>query len=66
MMVFVHFQGKKQKVEIPEKAKVIDVVRRVGANPETVIVRRGRDILLEEEGVKENDELELIRIISGG
>ena len=66
MIIFVHFQGKKREVEIPEKAKVIDVVRRVGANPETVIVRRGRDILLEEEGVKENDELELIRIISGG
>ena len=66
MMVFVHFQGKKREVEIPEKSRVIDVIRKVKINPETVIVRREDEILLEEDIVNGNDNLEFIRIISGG
>ena len=66
MIIFVHFQGEKRKVEIPEKSRVIDVIRKVKINPETVIVRRKDDILLEEDIVKGNDNLEFIRIISGG
>jgi len=66
MIIFVHFQGEKRKVEIPEKSRVIDVIRKVKINPETVIVRREDDILLEEDIVKGNDNLEFIRIISGG
>jgi len=66
MKIIVQFAEKKKSLEVPEKAKVIDVVREVNVNPEAVIVRRGDDILLEEDVLKNNDNLELIRIISGG
>ncbi|MEE9322915.1 MAG: MoaD/ThiS family protein [Candidatus Aenigmarchaeota archaeon] len=66
MKIAVQFRGKRRSMEVPEKAKVIDVISKVKVNPETVIVRRGKDVLLEEEVVKKNDNLEFIKIISGG
>lgn len=66
MKVVVQLGGKRRNVEVPEKSKVIDVVREVKVNPETVIVRRRDDILLETDIVSKSDRLEFIRIISGG
>jgi sulfur carrier protein len=66
MKVFVRLMDRKKRVEVPERSKVRDVIKRAKVNPETVIVRRGEDILLETDSVRKNDEIELIRIISGG
>ncbi|NIO19691.1 MAG: thiamine biosynthesis protein ThiS [Candidatus Aenigmarchaeota archaeon] len=66
MKIVVQFAERKKNVEVPEKSKVIDVIKKSKVNPETVIVRRGDEILLEEDLVKKNDSIELIRIISGG
>ncbi len=66
MKVVVQLGNKKRNVEVPEKSKVRDVIREVKVNPETVIVRRGDDILLETDIVSKSDRLEFIRIISGG
>ena len=66
MKIAVQFKGKRRSMEVPEKAKVIDVIGKVKVNPETVIVRRGSEILLEEDFINKNDNLEFIRIISGG
>jgi len=66
MKITVELQGKKTKIEVPEKAKVIDAVKKINVNPETVIVKRRSEILLEDETLKNNDEIELIKIVSGG
>jgi sulfur carrier protein ThiS len=66
MKITVEILGKKRKIEVPEKAKVIDAVKKINVNPETVIVKRGKEILLEDEALKKNDEIELIKIVSGG
>lgn len=46
--------------------KVAGVMKAVGTNPESVIAKRDGDFLTEEEKVRENDLIELIRIVSGG
>lgn len=66
MRVVVHHMEKNRSIEVPEKSKVIDVIRKANVNPETVIVRRGEEILLEDDVLRKNDKLEMIRIISGG
>lgn len=66
MKVSVSFAEKRKTVVMPEGARVIDVIGKMKINPETVIIRRGKDILLEEEAVRNNDSIEMIRIISGG
>lgn len=60
-------QGRERRtVEVKESAKVREVLKKGGVNLETVLVRRGREIVTEEEEVREGDVLELIRVISGG
>ncbi len=66
MKVVVRLGEKRRSIEVPERSKVRDVIREAKVNPETVIVRRGEDILLEEDVVKRGESLEFIRIISGG
>jgi sulfur carrier protein len=66
MKVVVRLMNKKRSLKVPERSKVSDIVKKAKVNPETVIVRRGEDILLEEDLVKKHDEIEFIRIISGG
>lgn len=66
MKITIQLVNKKKSVEVPEKSKVVDVIKKAEINPETIIVRRGEDILLEEDVVRKNDTLEMIRIISGG
>jgi sulfur carrier protein ThiS len=66
MRVRVTFAGRTKAVEVPENAKVLDAIKKAGLNPETVISRRGKTILLESESLKNNDMIELIKIVSGG
>ena len=59
--------GKKEKVlELSEGAKVQDVLKELGTNRETVVVRRHGKIIPECEPVKDGEEIEVMTIISGG
>lgn len=53
-------------VSLGGKPSVRDALKELGINPETVIVKRKSEILLEEEPLEERDEIEVIRIVSGG
>lgn len=66
MKITVRIQGRKHKVELPEKARAIDAVKKLGINPETVLVKRGKEIVTDDETLGNNDELELIKVVSGG
>jgi len=66
MKVCVVFAGNTKRVGMPREAKAIDVVRKLRVNPETVIIKRGGEILLENETLKNNDRIELIKVVSGG
>lgn len=66
MKIFIIFQGKKNEMDLPKDARVIDAIKKFGVNPETILVKRGDEILLEDEKLKNNDEIEFIKIVSGG
>jgi sulfur carrier protein ThiS len=66
MKVCVLFSGKTKIVEMPKEAKAIDALRKMRVNPETVIIKRREEILLENETLKNNDRIELIKVVSGG
>jgi len=66
MKVQVAFAGRTKTLVMPKNAKVLDAIKRAGANPETVIPKRGKEIILESEALKNNDRIELIKIVSGG
>ena len=66
MKISVRLRGGKKRIDMEGKPRVIDVLEKLEINPETVIVRKGEEVIPEEECLRENDEIEAIRIISGG
>ena len=58
--------GKEEKVLDKNLKRVIDIFKELNLNPEEYLVIRDGKVLTEDEEVKENDEIELIRVISGG
>ena len=53
-------------VEAKEGAKIAEILLSQGINPETVVVKRGKEVAGEFETAKEGDRLELIKVVSGG
>ena len=45
---------------------VADMLNSAQINPETVLVVREREVLIESDELKEGDKLELVKVISGG
>jgi len=53
-------------VELKENAVVLDALKKLNLNPEIFIVSRDNEIVHEHEQLKDNDRLDLIKVISGG
>ena len=53
-------------IEIDENSSVKDLLIKININPVTVIVSRDDNIILEDEKLKDKDNLKLISVISGG
>lgn len=66
MIVSLKYQGKSKSIKLPSKARVSDLLSKSGINPETVIIKRGKEIIPDTEALKDKDKLEAIKIISGG
>jgi sulfur carrier protein ThiS len=66
MKITAELQGRKHRLELRAKAKAIDAVKKLGVNPETVLVKRKKEIITDDETLENNDELEIIKIVSGG
>ncbi len=66
MLVKVKFRGKSKDVELEGKSNVETLLEKIKINPETVLVKRDKEIITEGENLKDRDSVELIRIISGG
>lgn len=65
MKVTVIAQGKRTEFDGDAKT-IIDVLSGMGINRETVIVRKGKSVVPAEEEIADGDEIELIKIFSGG
>ncbi len=66
MKIRVIFGKNIKEVEVREGAKIREALKIAGINPETVIVRKGKEIVTEEDRLQDGDEIEAIRVISGG
>jgi len=66
MDIQVTHQGKKHTLQVKEGSSVRGVLKEMKVNPETVLVSRDEEIILETEKLNDKDSIELIRVISGG
>ena len=55
-----------KEIEVSESSTVLDSLKQLKLNPEIFLVKRDNEIIHENERLRENDRLELIKVISGG
>ncbi|HAA89025.1 MAG: ThiamineS protein [Thermoanaerobacterales bacterium 50_218] len=60
----VKYQGKVIEVKGNRRGK--EVLRELGINPETVLVIREGELVTEDTMLSEDDQIEIISVISGG
>lgn len=65
MKVSVVFNGQRKLFE-GEARSIEDILRALKINLETVIVKRGKEVAPPEDAVNDGEEIELIKIFSGG
>lgn len=66
MNVDIIYKGKKTSLSLSDGAVVAEALKKSKINPETVLVRRKDEIILETEKLKDKDNLELLSVVSGG
>ncbi len=66
MAMKIRHEGKEKTVDLEKDVTVAEALKKAGINKETVIVRKGKEIITDDEIVSNEDEIEAIRVISGG
>ena len=64
MKVILHHP--KREIELPGGRKVLDLLRELELIPESVLVIREDELLMEEEWLGDQDRIEIRPVISGG
>ncbi len=57
---------KRREMELRGERQVMDVLRELALNPESIIVVKGKTLLTRDAFVREEDTIEVISAISGG
>jgi sulfur carrier protein len=64
--VYLDKVNKTSEVELDENSEVKDLLKNLKINPVEVIVSRNNELILEEEKLKDSDEVRILSVISGG
>ena len=64
--VFLERENKNNKIELHESSLVKDLLNKLKINSVTVIVSRNNELISENEELKDNDEIRILPVISGG
>lgn len=62
----VHLHNPKREVEVPGPLRVVDLMRELGLNRESVLVIRGDALVTGDARLDDGDEVEIRPVISGG
>ncbi|MCK5234935.1 MAG: MoaD/ThiS family protein [Candidatus Aenigmarchaeota archaeon] len=66
MNIAVTYEGKKRKLDLKTSPKVSDMLKTLDINAETVIVKVNNEVEPEDIRIKKENNIEIIKIISGG
>ena len=64
--IFVDRNNLNRTLELDKNSIVSDLLKSLNINPVTVIVSRNNELVLEDEKLKNNDEIKILSVISGG
>ncbi|HLC90984.1 MAG TPA: MoaD/ThiS family protein [Candidatus Nanoarchaeia archaeon] len=65
-MVIVHNEKLNTTEEISFSGTVQELLHKLAINPETVLVVRNNEVLVEDETISKDDVIEILSVISGG
>jgi|Deesub1362A_J573_1020465.scaffolds.fasta_scaffold00098_35 sulfur carrier protein ThiS len=66
MEVSVKIRREEKSVILDEGSTINDLLKKLGINRETVLIRRNGKLCIEEEVLNDRDSVEIIPAISGG
>lgn len=64
--VFIDRENKNKTTELDANSLVINLLKKLKINPVTVIVSRDNQLILEDEKLRDGDEINILSVISGG
>ena len=64
--IFIDRENKNTNLELDNSSIVSDLLKKLSINPVTVIVSRNNELILEDEELKDKDEIKILSVISGG
>ncbi len=63
---FIERENITKEITLKENSKVIDLLNELKINPTSVFITRNNEIVLEDEKLKDKDEIKILSVISGG
>ena len=64
--VFFEREDKNSKIELDENSSVKDLLDKLKINPVTVIAARDNELIPENEKLRDNDNIRIMPVVSGG
>lgn len=64
--VYIDKENSRKTVELKDNATVAELLSMLSINPVAVIVARNREIVMEDEILANNDEINILSVVSGG
>jgi len=64
--IFFERENKNKKIELNENSSVRDLLDKLKINPVTVIAARDNELIPENERLKDNDNIMIMPVVSGG
>jgi len=64
--IFFERENKSKKIELNQNSSVKDLLGKLKINPVTVIAARDNELITENEKLRDNDNIKIIPVVSGG
>lgn len=66
MRIKIVFSGKTRDLELENGSRASDAAGLLGLNTEEVLVKRGSDVIPDDEKLKDGDKIEVLKMVSSG
>ena len=66
MKIKVKIEGKTKTLDMEKDSNVRNIFEKLDESTEMYVVRRGKEIVIEEDKLKDGDKIEFIKVVSGG
>ncbi len=63
---FIERENKTKEINLKEDSKIFDLLNELKINPTSVFITKNNEIILEDEKLKDEDEIKILSVISGG